>query len=119
MLDDDSPKTRNWDNRRIAHCLELSLAETAKNENLLIAACHFWSNGVNAFLFDHGPMSPTLADVYMITGLRVTGTVYPHKNKGSSRQTGVKTGVGYKRYIQNYMSDGPLSDVEYKAFLNM
>jgi hypothetical protein len=46
--------------------LELSLAETPKNENLLIAACHFWSNGVNAF-FDHGPMSPTLADVYMIT----------------------------------------------------
>jgi hypothetical protein len=51
----------------------------------------------------------------MITGLKVTGTVYPHKYKGSSRQTGVKTGVGYKRYIQNYMSDGPLSDVEYKA----
>jgi hypothetical protein len=30
----------------------------------LIAACHFWSNGVNAFLFGHGPMSPTLADVW-------------------------------------------------------
>jgi hypothetical protein len=72
---------------RIAHCLELSLAETPKNENLLIAACHFWSNGVNAFLFGHRPMSPTLDDVYMITGLEVTGTVYPHKYKGSSRQT--------------------------------
>jgi hypothetical protein len=35
-------------------------------------------------------MSPTLADVYMITGLKVIGTVYPHKYKGSSRQTGVK-----------------------------
>jgi hypothetical protein len=119
MLDDDSPKTNNWDNLHIAHCLELSLAETPKNENLLIAACHFWSNGANAFLFGHGPMSPTLANVYIITGLRVTGTVYPHKYKGSFRQTGVKTGVGYKRYIQNYMSDGPLSDVEYRAFLNM
>jgi succinate dehydrogenase hydrophobic anchor subunit len=31
----------------------------------------------------------------------------------------VKTGVGYKRYIQNYMCDGPLTDVEYRAFLNM
>jgi hypothetical protein len=57
-------------------------------------------------------MSPTLADVYMITGLRVTGTVYPYKYRVSSKQTGVKTGVGYKRYIQNYMSDGPLTDVE-------
>jgi hypothetical protein len=64
-------------------------------------------------------MSPTLADVYMITGLGVTETVYPYKYKGSSRQTGVRTGVGYKKYIQNYMSDVPLSDVEYRAFLNM
>jgi hypothetical protein len=45
----------------------------------------------------------------MITGLDVTGSVYPHKYKGSSRQTGVKIGVGYKRYIQKYMSYGPLS----------
>jgi hypothetical protein len=43
--------TKNWDTLRIAQCLELSLAETPKNEDLLIAACHFWSNGVNAFLF--------------------------------------------------------------------
>jgi hypothetical protein len=86
MLDDDSAKTSNWDSLRIAHCLELSLAETPKNENLLIAACHFWSNDANAFLFGHGPMSPTLADVYMITGPGVAGTVYPHKYKGSSRQ---------------------------------
>jgi hypothetical protein len=64
-------------------------------------------------------MSPTLADVYMITSLQITGVVYPHKYKGSSRQTGVRIGVGYKRYIQNYMSGGPLSDVEYRAFLNM
>jgi hypothetical protein len=91
VLDDDNPKTKNWDNLRISHCLELSLAETPKNESLLIAACHFWSNGANAFLFGHGPMSPTLADVYMITGLKVTGTVYPYKYKGSSKQTGVKT----------------------------
>jgi hypothetical protein len=58
----------------------------------------------NAFLFGHGPMSPTLADVYMITGLDVTGSVYPYKYKGSSRQKGVKTGVGYKMYIQKHMS---------------
>jgi hypothetical protein len=64
-------------------------------------------------------MSPTLANVYMITGQKVTGTVYPYKYKGSSKQTGVKTGVGYKRYIQNHISDGPLTDVEYRAFLNM
>jgi hypothetical protein len=68
ILENKSVKTGNWDNLRIAQCLELSLAETPKNENLLITACHFWSNDVNAFLFGHGPMSPTLADVYMMTG---------------------------------------------------
>jgi hypothetical protein len=63
ILVDNSAKTSNWDSLRIAQCLELSLAETPKNENLLIAACHFWSNGVNAFLFRHDPMSPTLAQL--------------------------------------------------------
>jgi hypothetical protein len=63
--------------------LELSLAETPKNEYLLIAACHFWSNGVNAFLFGHGPMSPTLADVYMITGLDISGSVHPWDFRGN------------------------------------
>jgi hypothetical protein len=119
MLDDDSVKTSNWDSLRIAQCLELSLAKTPKNENLLIAACHFWSNGANAFLFGHGPMSPTMADVYMMTGLKITGPAYPFNYRGSSRQRGVKTGVGYKNYIQNHMSDAPLTDVEYRAFLNM
>jgi hypothetical protein len=63
----------------------LSLAETPKNEDLLIAACHFWSNAFNAFLFGHGPMSPTLADVYMITGLDISGSMYPWEYKGSTR----------------------------------
>jgi hypothetical protein len=85
----------------------------------LIAAFHFWSISANAFLFGHGPMSPTLANVYMITSLKVTGTVYSYKYKGSSKQTGEKTGVGYKRYIQNHIFDGPLADIEYRAFLNM
>jgi hypothetical protein len=119
VLADNSAKTMTWVSLRIAQCLELSLAETPKNEDLLIAACHFWSNGINAFLFGHGPMSPTLADVYMITGLDISGSVYPWEFKGSTRQTGVKLGSGYKSYIQNHMKDGPLSEVEYRAFLNM
>jgi hypothetical protein len=119
ILADNSVKTQTWDTLRIAQCLELSLAETPKNEDLLIAACHFWSNGVNAFLFGHGPMSPTLADVYMITGLDISGSVHPWDYRCSTRQTGVKPGSGYKFYIQNHMKDGPLGEVEYRAFLNM
>jgi hypothetical protein len=45
--------------------------------------------------------------------------VYPWDFKGSTRQTGVKPGSGYKSYIQNHMKDGPLGEVEHRAFLNM
>jgi hypothetical protein len=81
ILADKSARTQNWDTLCIIQCLELSLAETPKNEDLLIAAGHFSSNGINAFLFGHGPMSPTLADVYMITDLDITGPVHPGISK--------------------------------------
>jgi hypothetical protein len=55
----------------------------------------------------------------MITGLDITGSVHPWDFKGSSRKTGVKPGSGYKNYILNHMKDGPLGEVEYRAFLNM
>jgi hypothetical protein len=48
-------------------------------------------------------MSPTLADVYTITGLDISGFVPPWDFRGSTRQTGVKSGSGYKNYIQNHM----------------
>jgi hypothetical protein len=58
-------------------------------------------------------MSPTLADVYMITGLDISGSVHPWDYRDSTRQPGVKSGSGYKHYIQNHMKDGPLGEVEY------
>jgi len=42
------------------------------NESLLIVASYFWSDTLNAFIFSHGPASPTLADVLMLTGLDVS-----------------------------------------------
>jgi hypothetical protein len=64
-------------------------------------------------------MSATLDDVYMITGLDITGSVQPWDFRCSSRQTGVKPGNGYKHYILSHMKDNPLGEVEYRAFLNM
>ena len=43
-----------------------------RNESLLIAASYFWSDTLNAFVFGHGPASPTFADVLMLTGLDVS-----------------------------------------------
>ena len=46
-----------------------------RNDSLLISASYFWSNALNAFVFGHGPMIITLADVHMLTGLRITGSM--------------------------------------------
>jgi hypothetical protein len=39
----------------------------------------------------------------MITGLKVTGTAYPYKYKGSSKQIGVQTGVGYRTFLNMWL----------------
>ena len=54
-----------------------------RNNLLLIAASYFWSNTLNAFVFSHGPMTITLADVYMLTGLRITGPMQPYELLGA------------------------------------
>lgn len=59
-------------------CLTLSLSRIERNDSLLIAASYFWSNTLNAFVFGHGPMTITLADIYMLTGLKVIGSMQPY-----------------------------------------
>ena len=39
---------------------------------MLTSAPFFWSDAINAFLFGHGPMTPTLLDVMMLTGMNIT-----------------------------------------------
>jgi hypothetical protein len=58
-----------WETIGIADALSLSLSPLKKNENLLKTIGYFWSDALNCFLFGHGPMTPTLMDVVMITGL--------------------------------------------------
>lgn len=60
-----------WEENDIAQCLTVSLAEMERNNSLLIAATHFWLDAINAFIFKQGPMTPTLADVLMLTGLNI------------------------------------------------
>ena len=63
-----------WEVHNISQCITLSLSDMAKNESLLIAASYFWSDALNAFLFGHGLMTPTLADVFMLTGLDISSS---------------------------------------------
>jgi hypothetical protein len=49
----------------------------AKDETMMIAATYVWSTALNAFLFSQGPMTPTLLDVTIITGLDITSSANP------------------------------------------
>ena len=66
-------KAEDWEVYDLNQCLTLSLSGMERNDSLLISTSYFWSNALNAFIFCHGLMSITLADVYMLAGLRITG----------------------------------------------
>jgi hypothetical protein len=61
-----------WETIGIADALSLSLSPLEKNKNLLKTIGYFWFDVLNYFLFGHGPMTPTLLDVVMITGLNIS-----------------------------------------------
>jgi hypothetical protein len=61
-----------WETIGIADALSLSLSPLDKNKNLLKTIDYFWFDALNCFLFGHSPMTLTLMDVVMITGLDIT-----------------------------------------------
>jgi hypothetical protein len=63
-----------WETIGIVDALSLSLSPLDKNENLLKTIGYFWSDTLNCFLFGHSPMTPTLMDVVMITGLDIASS---------------------------------------------
>jgi len=80
-----------------------------RNESLLIAASYFWSDNLNAFVFGHGPASPTLADVLMLTGLDISSADDNHlyDRKPDSKVETCNIG-GWSGYIQKYRKLGQL-----------
>jgi hypothetical protein len=43
----------------------------------MASAAYFWSNTLNAFMFNQGPMTHTLLDITMVTGLDITSSANP------------------------------------------
>ena len=93
-----------------------------RNDSLLISASYFWSNSLNAFVFGHGPMTITLADIYMLTGLRIIGSKQPYDflSDGPKKLAKISDCIGWASYILNHIGDGlTVDEREYVAFLNM
>jgi hypothetical protein len=91
-----------------------------RNESLLIAASYFWSDTLNAFVFGHGPASPTLADVAMLTGLDISSADSTHFfDTAPSAKVETRAIGGWSGYIQKYRGRGPVTTKEQTTFLNM
>ena len=64
-------------------------------------------------------MTITLSNVYMLTGLRITGSVQPYEyfSDSSKRLAKIADCTGWASYILNHVEDGlSVSEWEYVAF---
>ena len=105
-----SSQRTNWEQYDISQCLNLSLSEMIRNEPMLISASFFWSDAINAFMFGHGPMTPTLLDVMMLTGLNVhaSNRSFSFLEKASFKIETKSIG-GWKGYVSRNMKTGSVS----------
>lgn len=108
------------DQIEIGQCLALSLSDMERNEPLLIAASHFWSDALNAFLFRNGPMTITRDDVVMITGLNITEPISPFRMfEQTSHKLHPTEPGGWTGNVSRHTKIGPIGEREHKAFLSM
>jgi len=67
------------------------------NELMLISASFFWSDAINAFMFGHRPMTPTLLDVMILIGLNIHASDRPfHLLEKASFKIETKSIGGWK-----------------------
>nr|ABF97184.1 hypothetical protein LOC_Os03g37180 [Oryza sativa Japonica Group] len=86
----------------------------------MAAATYFWSNTINAFLFNQRPMTPTLIDITMITGLDVTSSANPMSmNTKNQFDFRTKSIGGWSGYVAAYMGKVSVTPREHVAFLLM
>jgi hypothetical protein len=110
-----------WETIGIADALSLSLSPLDKNENLMKIIGYFWFDALNCFLFGHSPMTPTLMDAVMITGLDIASPSPSAYNlpeipfRLSSKSECTNWGAYLNQHIK---TKGPATDREHTTFLN-
>src|SRR5688572_23132102 len=113
-------KSVSWDELKIGQCINLSLSQMEKNEPLVMAASYFWSDALNAFLFGHGPMTPTLADVVLLTGPDISSPDTPFRLIAATSHRLDTRGIGgWKGFIKCNKRARSVENREHTAFLMM
>ncbi|GAU38874.1 hypothetical protein TSUD_67370 [Trifolium subterraneum] len=105
-----------WKDFGIFDFIQLSRLGLKYQQEMIIAALHFFESSTNTFQFECGMMTPTLFDVAAITGLPPTGDTYDPNLAGSKIEPKIRT-KSYTKYIeeQNQLK-GEVSDEEHVAF---
>ena len=113
-------KQGHWEEIGIAQALALTATDMAKDEPLMSAASYFWSYTLNTFLFNQEPMTPTLLDITMITGLDITSSANPvNLNTKNKFDFKTKSIGGWSGYVSMNLGDGSVSLRDHTAFLLM
>jgi hypothetical protein len=113
-------KQTHWDEIGIGQALALTIANSAKDEPLMAAATYFWSNTINAFLFNQGLMTPILIDITTIISLDGSSLANPmNLNTKNQYDFRTKSIGGWSGYVAAYMGQGSVTPLEHVAFLLM
>ena len=113
-------KSDHWDEIGISQALALTAANMARNEPMMATATYFWCTAMNAFLFSQGPMTPTLLDITMITGLDITSSAnLSSLNTQLTHEFKTRSIGGWGGYIAKYMGTGSVTPREETAFIMM
>ncbi|GAU21853.1 hypothetical protein TSUD_33490 [Trifolium subterraneum] len=107
-----SSTTRLWKDFGIFDFIQLSRLGLKYQQEMIIAALHFFESSTNTFQFECGMMTPTV-----FIGLPPTGDTYDPNLAGSKIEPKIRT-KSYTKYIeeQNQLK-GEVSDEEHVAFL--
>ncbi|GAU41478.1 hypothetical protein TSUD_239540 [Trifolium subterraneum] len=106
-----------WKDFGIFDFIQLSRLGLKYQQEMIIAALHFFESSTNTFQFECGMMTPTFFDVAAITSFPPTGDTYDPTLAGSKIEPNIRA-KSYTRYIeeQNHFK-GEVSDEEHVAFL--
>jgi hypothetical protein len=109
-----------WKDSGIYELIQLSRVGPQYQQEMIIAAMHFFESSTNTFHFECGMMTPTLFDVTAITGLSPIGETYDSAKTSQSIEFDYKKKT-FQKYIQenHRVGEEEVSDIEHIAFLTL
>jgi hypothetical protein len=106
-----------WKDAGLYELIQLSRVGPQYQQEMIIAAMHFFEGSTNTFHFECGMMTPTLFDVSAITGLSPIGETYDPAKTNQSIEFDYKEKT-FQKYIQenHRVGEEEVSDIEHIAF---